>query len=390
MIDTMMRMLRSLRLDQFISTKFINTHTRNAYTLPIAVFLAVLAKLMLYDYLSSSPIERAMCQWDCGWYLSIIRNGYDESARFVANCCWQANWAFFPLMPITVAVIWEFVRGSPEYIGVLVSSASFFVFVLLGARLRRATRNEADRWLWPALMLCWPFSFYFHTIYTEALFAMLTLAVLVAAQERRMLAAGLLTALLTATRPTGVFMIVVIFFLQLGDFLRARSWRGRMLAMLPVLVAPAGLVLFMIFLYFRVGDPLAFQTIQAGWGRHGGNPVVVLFWPFKELLAGRPNIEHLYYAAWGLIGLAAGFWLLLNGRLAEALLCIMPIVMALSSGALISMPRFVSTNPAFLLALCDIISRIESKTKRILILVIMFSAQISLLFEWWRGPRFLM
>ena len=365
-------------------------HIRNEYILPIAVFAAILAKLMLYGYLTSAPIERAMCQWDCGWYLSIIQNGYDKSARFVANCCWQANWAFFPLMPVTIAAIREFVRLSPEYIGILVSSASFFVFVLLGARLRRATRDEADRWLWPALMLCWPFSFYFHTIYTEALFAMLTLAVLVAAQERRMLAAGLLTALLTATRPTGVFMIVVLFFLQLGDFLRARSWRDRMMAMLPVIVAPAGLVLFMAFLYFRAGDPLAFQTIQSGWGRNGGNPVVVLFWPFKELFVGRPSIEHLYYAAWGLIGLAAGFWLLLNGRLAEAWLCIMPIVMALSSGALISMPRFVSTNPAFLLAVCDIVSSIRSRTKRILILGIMFSVQIILLAQWWRGPRFLM
>lgn len=386
----MIRILRLFQLNQFIRTKLMNPQIRNACILPIAVFVAVLAKWILYDYLSQPPIERAMCQWDCGWYISIIKNGYDKSARFVANCCWQANWAFFPLMPATIAVIREFVRGSPEYIGMLVSSASFFVFVLLGARLRRATRNEADRWLWPALMLCWPFSFYFHTIYTEALFAMLTLAVLVAAQERRMLAAGLFTALLTATRPTGVFMIVVLFFLQLGDFLRARSWRDRMMAMLPVVLAPAGLVLFMIYLYFRAGDPLAFQTIQAGWGRHGGNPVVVLFWPFKEFFAGRPSIEHLYYAAWGLIGLAAGFWLLLKGRLAEAWLCIMPIVMALSSGALISMPRFVSTNPAFLLAVCDIVSCIKSRTKRMLILVIMFSAQIFLLFEWWRAPRFLM
>ena len=363
---------------------------RFIYIIPILLLLAIILKLIIYAQLGPAPLGRAMCQWDCGWYLSIVRNGYDQSPRLVANCCWQANWAFFPLMPATVALILNTSNLSVEFSGVLVSSASFFVFVLLGARLRRATRDETDRWLWPALMLCWPFSFYFHTIYTEALFAMLALAVLVAAQEKRMIAAGLLTALLTATRPTGVLMVVVMFFLQIGEFVRARSWRDRMMAMLPVIVAPAGIILFMAFLYFKVGDPLAFQKIQSGWGRNGGNPAIVLFWPFYELFSGRPKIEHLYYACWGIIGLAAGIWLLLKWRLAEAFLCIMPIVMALSSGALISMPRFVSTNPAFLLAICDMMFCIKSKSRRIFVLAVMFSVQIFLLFEWWRAPRFLM
>jgi hypothetical protein len=374
--------------------KFIIRHAiirnRKVYIFSLLVFLAVILKLFIYSKISSAPLDRAMCQWDCGWYLSIIRNGYDQSPRFVANCCWQANWAFFPLMPATVSLVSNLSNKSPEFIGVLVASASFLLFVLLGARLRRATRDETDRWLWPALMLCWPFSFYFHTIYTEALFAMLALAVLVAAQERRMLAAGLLTALLTATRPIGVLMVVVIFFLQIGEFLRARSWRNRLVAMMPVIVAPAGLIAFMTFLYFKVGDPLAFQKIQSGWGRNGGNPVYVLFSPLFELFAGRPDIENIYYALWGMLGFAAGIWLLLKRRLIEAWLCVMPIIMALSSGALISMPRFVSTNPAFLLAVCDLMFCVKSKSRRIIILLIMFSVQMFMLTLWWSSPRFLM
>jgi hypothetical protein len=360
------------------------------YIFAISIFVAIAIKLAFYHSISPSPIGAAMCRWDCGWYLSIIQNGYDQSARFILNCCWQANWAFFPLMPTIVAFLSSVSRKSPELMGVVLSSASFFLFVLLGARLRRVTRDETDRWLWPALMLCWPFSFYFHTIYTEALFAMLALAVLVAVHERRMLAAGLLTALLTATRPTGVLMVVAMFFLQIGAFLRARSWRVRIAAMLPVIVAPAGIIFFMIFLYFKAGDPLAFQTIQSGWGRNGGNPLIVLLDPIFDIFAGRPKIENLYYAAWAFLGLGAGIWLLLRWRLIEAWLCVMPIVMALSSGALISMPRFVSTNPAFLLAVCDMLFLVKSKLRRVIILVMMFSIQIFLLTQWWRSPRFLM
>lgn len=386
----MISWLKNIKTKIIITTQNITDNARIIYIIPTLILLAIIFKIIVYAQIGPTPIGRAMCQWDCGWYLSIIRNGYDQSPRFVANCCWQANWAFFPLMPAAVALVLNLSSLSPEFSGVFVSSASFFVFVLLGAKLRRATRNDTDRWLWPALMLCWPFSFYFHTIYTEALFAMLALAVLVAVQERRMLAAGLFTALLTATRPTGVLMVAIMFFLQIWEFLRARSWRDRMVAMIPVIVAPAGIIAFMIFLYFHVGDPLAFQKIQSGWGRNGGNPVVVLFHPLFKLLSGKPNIEHLYYASWGIIGIAAGVWLILKRRFIEAWLCIMPIVMALSSGALISMPRFVSTNPAFLLAACDMLMCVKSKSRRIIILMILLSAQIWMLSQWWRGPRFLM
>lgn len=358
----------------------------------LAAFLALLivAKLCAYILLLRLPLGQAMCQWDCGWYVSVIERGYDLAPRFVANCCWQANWAFFPLMPMLVAGLRAVFGGKTLLLGVLVASVCLFAFALLGARLREKTRGETQPLPWLFFLLCWPFSFYFHTIYTEALFAALAAAVLLALRESRPWVAALACAGLTATRPTGILLAAWIGIRQLWLAWQCRTWRHALVTLAPAAIAPLGLLVFMTFLHVKVGDPLAFHHIQAEWGRRGGNPLAVLLRPFLNALRGQPDYEALYFAAWALLGGGATLWLAVRRRFAEAWLCGMPIILALASGALISMPRFVSTNPAFILAVADWFFMVRSRALRGAILLSMLALQVWLLFAWLKGPRFLM
>jgi hypothetical protein len=96
-----------------------------------------------------------------------------------------------------------------------------------------------------------------------------------------------------------------------------------------------------------------------------------------------------YLAAWPVLGLAAAIWLLATRRFAEAWLCGMTVLVALASGTLWSMPRFVAANPAFLLAIADLLTAIRWRILRVAMLLAMAVVQVVFVLAWYRGARFL-
>ncbi len=67
----------------------------------------------------------------------------------------------------------------------------------------------------------------------------------------------------------------------------------------------------------------------------------------------------------------------------------MTVIMALASGTLWSMPRFVAANPAFLLASADLLVAIRWRMLRGVVLVVMAGFQILFVMAWYRGAGFL-
>src|SRR5688572_21242270 len=80
------------------------------------------------------------CKWDCGWYGSIIRNGYVSTIPPVAQRGDEANVAFFPLHP-AVAGITERVFGIGSERAIPLTSMAFTLgFFLLAPSLLRTAR----------------------------------------------------------------------------------------------------------------------------------------------------------------------------------------------------------------------------------------------------------
>ena len=348
----------------------------------------LIARLLVYAVLAGFAVGPSLCQWDCGWYLGIVQHGYDAAPHLVDGW-WQANWAFFPLYPLLVRGLDALTGADPRLAGVAVSTAGCFAFAVLGARYRRITRGEAAPWSWLLLVLAWPFGFYFHSVYSEALYAALATAGLLALAQGRPLAAGIATALLTATRPTGMLLAGWIGLRQLWQVRSARTRGHALRLLLPAAIAPLGLLAFMAFLYARSGDPLAFQHIQSGWQRAGRNPLLVIADAFASFDPAHPRVGPLYLVGWAILGLGAAGWLLVRRRFAEAWLCGMTIVMSLTSGSLFSMPRYVAANPAFLFAVADLLTMFRWPLRRLLLLG-MVASQVVLLLFWYRGAAFLM
>lgn len=338
-------------------------------------------------------LTAAMCQFDCGWYERIAVAGYGASAEW-ADFGSYPHWAFFPLYPLAVSALHEMLTMPALAAGMALSNAALCGFLILGGRYLQLTRPAWLPWLWLIIALLFPYGFFLSVVYTEALFALLSVAALLALQRRQIWLAAGFSALASATRPTGILLTPIL----VADRLAA-LWRGRYRpeqvallgeVLLPIAVAPLGLFLFMLYQYVSIGDAMAFSHVQVLWHRQWGNPFAHIWqglrsWDFAEMLA---NPSTAYAASLALLGLAAAVWLALRRRAAEAWFLAGCILLPAASG-LDSLPRFVAANPVFLFAAYDLTSWLTGPYRRPALLACLAAVlgilQTILLLAWFRA-----
>jgi hypothetical protein len=245
-----------------------------------------------------SPFDR----WDAGWFLSIAEHGYNQPTPNAT--------AFFPLYPLSIRVVAELL-GSFEWAGVLVSAGALMGALYLLHRLAELEigRRAADRTL--LILALYPMSFYLSAIYSESSFLLLTVGCVYSARRGWWGRAGILGALATAARNSGVLLVIPLTILVLygprGDRPRSddsrRGWpryrRGwRELA--AVAMVPLGLLAYLA--YIRVATKygvLAPIKAHEVWGRHFRGPLVGIWGALKNglvaarhLLSGRTDLNE--------------------------------------------------------------------------------------------------
>lgn len=285
-------------------------------------------------------------RWDAAWYLVIARYGYrPQFGAFTAP-----RDAFFPLYPLGVRALSD--GGlAPVIAGVALSIAAFMAALyglhrltaLEVARLRRGPLAMLDgREVARVAVLLTafaPMAFYFSAIYSESLYLALSVGLFLCARRGRWATAATLGALASATRSSGVVLILPLLLLYLygpredrepervtgrrsdvlagGRPLAARArptfvgltralhprYRLRRDALWLALV-PLGLLLYMAHLALAGGDPLAPFHAEAVWKRHFAGPYGGVWDGAKAAFAGLRQLlsfqrRHLYYAAAG-------------------------------------------------------------------------------------------
>lgn len=289
----------------------------------------------------------SLCIWSCDWYSSIATGGYDP-ALGLHDLPDRANWAYFPLYPLSVWLL-STVTGLPVLAsGFLLSNAYVFAAGLLSRPLFGS--QAAAYWLFVTALLMGPFSFLFSMLYSESLFILLTIVALVALKRSDYLGAAVVAALLSATRPTGVFFVFAILTQMLVDHRRqGGSWLGfpaRLLGdvnlLLPLFLAPLGLFAYMTYLHVHVGDALAFAHIQRSWGRALDNPIATLGGAIGSAFTLDYDVMIRHVWAWAaMVGLALSGALFLRGKPAAAVFCSLCLLVSLATG-IGSMVRFVA------------------------------------------------
>ena len=199
----------------------------------------------------SNLLFRTFAQWDARWFFQIAESGYEEVPEAAA---------FFPLYPAAVhALAW--VTGSTLVAGTLLSLASAAVAAAVLAELARmllGDRAARDTVLYVAL---YPVAFVFTAVYSDALFLALAAGSFLAAERGRPVLAGVCAGLATGTRIIGLALVPALALLL---------WRGRgrVLRLAPLLLAPAAVGLYALYLDRTIGDAGAFASAQTTWDRH--------------------------------------------------------------------------------------------------------------------------
>ncbi len=286
--------------------------------------------------------------WDTTWYLDIARHGYAHDTGQVGLVF--TNLAFFPLLPAIMALL---PRGGDQPLHRRARRRQPGVPGRAGG-LRppdRATARgdrAATRAVWTLALL--PTAVYCSLAYTESIALLCAVAAAVAAIRGRYLVAGLVAAVGSLTRPTGILIVVLIglLALQSSPDLATRLRRAAATAVPSVLAVGA----FLAWMARERGSALLPFEAQKAWDRGQLGIGLVTTAP-SELRAGWDHIvDGTGGAAWhatirDLVVLVAALVLLAllwrdEGGLRSPWVAYSAVVLVvpLSSGTITSMARF--------------------------------------------------
>ncbi|MFZ3069214.1 MAG: mannosyltransferase family protein [Microgenomates group bacterium] len=187
-------------------------------------------------------------------FLSIAEYRYDYPGKT------DMSYAFFPVYPWLIGTLNIF--GSYIISGLFLShlffiAALFFLYrlVLLDEKPRIAKSTIF-------LVLLFPTSVFFGSVYSESLFLLLAVLSFYFVRKKYFLLACLAAMIASATRITGIFLwpaIAYEFWLTYGKSLKRSLNPSAIWLALP----PLGLLSYMRFQLEKVGDPLFFAHIQS-------------------------------------------------------------------------------------------------------------------------------
>lgn len=296
----------------------------------------------VYISVRSLPLSRILHQEvltaDVNWYLGIAEHGYEQRPF---NNDVPRNWAFFPLFPMLLHLA-SCVTGEFVLTGIALSHICFLLALFLLHRvslLFGLSTDDADRCVF--YLAVFPTSYFFSLPLPESLFLMLTVGSFYFAKIGRWWFAGLCGALASATRPTGVLLLLalgVVYWEMYRPFGNVRALRKNGLGLLLV---PTGLLGFMIYLHWLTGNAFAFKGAMAAWGRQAG----FFFWPLLNYMhhpaeiAAHWDFRLLNFLAVVTV-LACGAALLKRRQFALAAYTLLCVLVALSSALLQSQARY--------------------------------------------------
>jgi hypothetical protein len=208
-----------------------------------------------------SSVLSSLGKWDGAWYQQVVQHGYPHAITVTSGGSSQSGVAFFPLFPLVVRAFhtvlpigWSF-----ELVALITGAAAAVALWSLAGIV--TDRRAADRAT--ALFCFFPGSIVFGLFYSEGLMLSLSALCLWALLRRRWWVAGLAAGLATAARPNAVVLVLCCAWAAGQAVRQRREWRS----LVSVIMAPAGIVAFFVFLWVRTGNPLAWFVVERrGWG----------------------------------------------------------------------------------------------------------------------------
>ena len=250
-----------------------------------------------------NPLLWGWANFDGEHYLSIAINGYKDLQQ-----------AYFPFYPLLIRLF-----GGSVVAAILISNISFLVAIVGLYKLIRLDYSEKTAKLAIILLLIFPTSFFFATVYTESLFLALVVWSFFLFRKQKFFSGLVLGTLSSLTRAIGII--------------------------------PIGLLSYMTYSKYRWGDYLAFFHNQTYFGEHRSSQIILLPQVFyRYLVKIIPNLSWGYFPAVFTIFLEVAVAILFliliifsfkKIRLEYWIFATLGYVLPTLSGSFSSLPRYV-------------------------------------------------
>lgn len=205
-------------------------------------------------------ITNVFTQWDGLWYLKIATMGYPRdippNITFHQD---EARAAFYPLYPMIVRYVDRLLPGGVTFAAIALTTVLALAATVLIGRLvldMYGDQQIAERAM--LLFVAFPGAVVLSYTYAEALLILLAVCCLLLLRRERWLAAGLVAALATATRPNGLAVAAACLVAAVIAVVRT----GEKKPLIAPALAPLGFVGFHAFLAWHTAEPAAWWRVQ--------------------------------------------------------------------------------------------------------------------------------
>lgn len=213
-------------------------------------------------------------------YITIAEQGYKAAGLIQA---------FFPIWPLILQVGANFNTIAWGLIVNFIAMVALLIVWNIFIKQIYPELHEKSKipYLPTLLLLSFPTSFFFVSLYSETIFLLLIISAFVAAHYKKWWLATLLTAIASGTRIVGIVLVPALMIeywwqqhpnqnlemLHPKHILKFLRHHWTKLAMLTV--GSFGLLAYMTYLYFEFGDPLLFKTVQSQWGHDRSDSLIL-------------------------------------------------------------------------------------------------------------------
>lgn len=201
-----------------------------------------------------------LLRWDSEWYAGILAHGYSYNGD--PNVLQPV--VFYPLYPLLARLVATVFQTVPGVALLIVANSAGLLALLVLFRLVRGQFGEATALCSVALVSFYPGSLFLSAGYTESLALLLVLCCFTLLEFQRYLPAAVAAALALVTRSACIALVPALLVELWRKYATDRR-QFAVQAILCMLVASAGLLLYILYLGMAFGHPFAFADAQAGF-----------------------------------------------------------------------------------------------------------------------------
>lgn len=224
-----------------------------------------------FPYYDNLLIPTGLPSWIWGFgnfdgvhYLRIALMGYEGS---------HYSQAFFPLYPLIIKIL--SLGDFPFWTGFILSNILFLASLHLFYKLLSIDHSPKVSLQAVVLLLVFPTSFYFGSLYSESLFLLLSLSSLIFIRKKNFLLAGIFAALASATRIVGIFLFAAII-IECFLLWKRGELKNLWSSATGILIAPMGLFAYIFYLKSNFNNPFYFLSAQPVFGAERSESIILL------------------------------------------------------------------------------------------------------------------